>query len=182
MPKGIYERTEQHKENCRQLLVKMRDNPNFGMKGKHHTNQTKQKISNKLKMEQIGFKRGYIPWNKGLTKETDLRVAKLEHKVSLALKNKPKPWQSNENSRFWRGGISHCYNRKLSKIWWKIQRNRCLKRDEYTCKRCGCKNKELHIHHIIPWYIYENNKLSNLITLCESCHMKIEREYDKKNN
>lgn len=41
-------------------------------------------------------------------------------------------------------------------------------RDNYTCQICGV-NKRLHVHHKDKnrW----NNKLENLITLCNSCHL-----------
>ena len=52
------------------------------------------------------------------------------------------------------------------------------KRDNYECKNCGLKmsifRKGFHIHHIIPFLKTRDNSLENLITLCQSCHSKIE--------
>jgi len=38
---------------------------------------------------------------------------------------------------------------------------------------CGKKGK-LNAHHIIPVRISRNNSLSNLISLCDRCHKRIE--------
>ena len=47
-----------------------------------------------------------------------------------------------------------------------------LRRDNYTCKRCGKKfpPENLHVHHIIPKKIGGTDALENLETLCEDCH------------
>lgn len=71
---------------------------------------------------------------------------------------------------------------------WEKKRNKCLRRDEFACRLC--KNKEnLLVHHIKPRYkfIQENkkehmNNLDNLITLCNSCHGKVEGTYEQKND
>jgi len=51
-----------------------------------------------------------------------------------------------------------------------------LKRDKYTCQKCGYNNLEgegLEIHHINPKYTNKGENIddpSNLITLCSICH------------
>lgn len=75
----------------------------------------------------------------------------------------------------WRGGIS--YHRGLK---WKSLRDKVRERDNYTCQDCGRHESEfkehLHAHHIIPYDCFNSskhaNKLSNLIALCRSCHIK----------
>jgi len=65
---------------------------------------------------------------------------------------------------------------------WEEQRKRVLKRDNQKCQRCKVRNEEskfpLEVHHKIPFREFENykeaNRLSNLITLCKSCHKKVE--------
>ena len=66
---------------------------------------------------------------------------------------------------------------------WKKQRARARKRDNYTCQHCGITKKQLDqppdIHHIIPYRSFNDdwksaNQLRNLISLCPSCHAKVE--------
>lgn len=70
---------------------------------------------------------------------------------------------------------------------WPPQRRRALERDGHTCQRCGINSEEhrekygmsLHVHHIVPWHEFddheERNELSNLVTLCASCHGEYEQ-------
>lgn len=44
-----------------------------------------------------------------------------------------------------------------------------LKRDNWICVKCG-KDKNLHVHHILPKSIGGTNGPGNLITLCGWCH------------
>jgi len=79
----------------------------------------------------------------------------------------------------WKGGTSKNYGPN-----WKKQRQKALDRDNNQCQSCGEREK-LHVHHRIrkekfringgeEWW-KEANKLSNLVTLCPSCHGKWER-------
>jgi replicative superfamily II helicase len=61
---------------------------------------------------------------------------------------------------------------------WDELRKRVYFRDDYRCQNCGRGggpngSAELHAHHIVPKSRGGNNKLSNLITLCSSCHNNI---------
>jgi 5-methylcytosine-specific restriction endonuclease McrA len=69
---------------------------------------------------------------------------------------------------------------------WDIQRRKVLKRDNKKCQICGYKHSKtkkrryIDVHHIIPYREFNGdwqnaNKLSNLITLCRSCHSKVEK-------
>jgi len=52
-------------------------------------------------------------------------------------------------------------------------RETILKEDNFTCVICkDDKQPELHVHHIIPLEYYGTHNLSNLVTLCYSCHNK----------
>ena len=68
---------------------------------------------------------------------------------------------------------------------WRTQRERALKRDKFTCQRCGVTrkqlNRDLDIHHKIRFKEFDGNwkaanRLNNLISLCPSCHRQIEHE------
>ncbi len=64
------------------------------------------------------------------------------------------------------------YSDKLRDPRWQKLRLSVFQRDNWTCKKCGNKEKTLHIHHIV----YHKNKepweysMDDLMTLCEACH------------
>lgn len=75
---------------------------------------------------------------------------------------------------------------------WYSQRRKTLKRDNYTCQNCGLIEQgslnqfgqSLAVHHKIPFRKFdgdykEANHLSNLITLCHSCHRQAETKYQQ---
>jgi 5-methylcytosine-specific restriction endonuclease McrA len=63
----------------------------------------------------------------------------------------------------------------------KANREKCLKRDEFKCRKCGdgMLAKDLDVHHIIPFKKSKDDSLNNLITLCSSCHRKQENQFNR---
>ena len=67
---------------------------------------------------------------------------------------------------------------------WDVQSARARERDEYRCQMCGVSEdemkKQLDVHHKVPARTFESpadaNQLSNLISVCRSCHKKLEEE------
>ena len=55
-------------------------------------------------------------------------------------------------------------------------------RDNFKCRNCDSE-KDLQAHHIIPWRINKDLRfdLNNGLTLCRSCHAKIEMVGNIKN-
>lgn len=50
-----------------------------------------------------------------------------------------------------------------------------LERDGYTCQEPSCNyisfsDRGLRVHHIVPRRLTQNDSLSNLVTLCDTCH------------
>ena len=47
-----------------------------------------------------------------------------------------------------------------------------LERDHHTCKICGEEEKELHVHHLLPYASYKELRMDpgNVITICKDCH------------
>jgi len=90
--------------------------------------------------------------------------------------------RTGEDAFNWRGGHVENYGPT-----WLDQRQKALERDDYVCQDCGMTNKEhneqwdhgLEVHHKTPIRTFEDtreaNELTNLITVCKSCH--VEREY-----
>jgi len=61
---------------------------------------------------------------------------------------------------------------------WRKIRKAVIERDGMACVLCG-NGIRLCVHHVIPWRIVKEDNPENLITLCASCHGKIERLTDK---
>lgn len=82
----------------------------------------------------------------------------------------------------WKGGRIDYYGPN-----WRMQKRAARKRDKYTCQACGKKPKKraLDVHHIKPFRSFgykpginetylQANDLTNLISLCNKCHMQAE--------
>ena len=87
---------------------------------------------------------------------------------------------SGENSPQWVGGVT-TYRGK----GWFEARSQAIDRDKGTCQYCGkFVGSSIAIHHVIPFRNFTNvqdaNVLSNLICLCQSCHMRIEYAQEQK--
>lgn len=85
-------------------------------KGTHLTKEHKQKLSNYFKGKpnpknkgELNGMYGKVPWNKGLTKETDNRVAKYANSGSIARKDCT-PWNKGQT-----GIYSWYYDKTLNK-------------------------------------------------------------------
>jgi DEAD/DEAH box helicase domain-containing protein len=63
---------------------------------------------------------------------------------------------------------------------WSRVRDRVRARDKYTCQVCGTleTTRQHDVHHKTPFRAFtsfvEANRLENLVTLCHSCHRKVE--------
>lgn len=67
---------------------------------------------------------------------------------------------------------------------WELQASKARQRDGFTCQACGVSEEELgrqlDVHHKIPYRSFasnvEANKLEHLVSVCPSCHAKLEAE------
>lgn len=62
------------------------------------------------------------------------------------------------------------FSDKKTEIW----RKAVKRRDKYTCRKCGSKNRRiLQVHHIRKYhqYVELRDVVSNGITLCRACHL-----------
>lgn len=72
------------------------------------------------------------------------------------------------------------YQEKLRDPRWQKKRLEIFERDEWRCRYCFSKDKTLNLHHKEyiknrePWE-YDD---TNFITLCEECHVELQRQID----
>jgi hypothetical protein len=163
--------TEKGKHCSEESKKKMSDakkgekNPNYG---KHPSEETRKKMSDANKGKMGG--ENHPMYGKHHTEET-------KKKMSDAKKGKLK----GENNPNYKGGTSlkefkDAYG--LEPEEWEKLAQEIRKRDNFTCQLCG-KRGATDVHHIIPRRIKIDNSPDNLITLCRSCHMKVEYLTDK---
>lgn len=129
---------------------------NQNMLGKHHSNETKRKLSQSHTGKKLSeeHKKAIALSNTGGKRSEETKL-----KMSQA--------QLGEKHPNWKGGISF---EPYSTSFTKTLKKEIKKRDNYKCQNCGKTNKKFHIHHID--YNKQNCDKSNLITLCNSCHSK----------
>jgi len=171
MPTGIFIRTEQHKQRISDALKKayaenrhtggafVKGHKILGFKGKKHSNEWKKNQSIRIK------------------NNNPMHNINTAQKLSRTLIDKGT--NAGENNNNWKGGRT-----KYRGANWHKQRKKALERDNYKCQVCGVlqedMNRELTIHHIIPYHEGGTNDLENLITVCMSCHFTIEPRGHKR--
>jgi len=79
----------------------------------------------------------------------------------------------------WQGGADRYYGPN-----WDIQRDRALQRDKNICRMCGLLKDRMSVHHIVSRFEFGQNweamnALSNLVTLCPSCHGYLHASHPK---
>ena len=142
------------------------------MHNKPHTKQAREKMS----IARTGihysvrteFKKGYIPWNKGLK-----GVQKSTHKGKIIPWLKKHQYQSGKFHPNYKGGLNrnkHCG--KFYKNWTK----KVFIKDSFICQKCDQKGGQLEAHHIKSWVKYKKLRfeISNGITLCKNCHTSMD--------
>jgi hypothetical protein len=143
---GYWKHTQKYKDKMSKLMKN--NNPMTGKFGNKHPRWTREK----LECNNCG---NIIYKPKCLVKRSKRHFCSVDCK---------KEWFENNRK-------THPYY-YYGKDWLMI-RKQVIKRDKNQCKRCKSK-KRLHVHHKEKWLETNNNDLSNLITLCHSCHRKVE--------
>jgi len=96
-----------------------------------------------------------------------------------------KIYMGGERNPSWRGGMEPYYGNN-----WETQSRKARDRDSHTCQRCRISESQLHcklhVHHIISLRTFARdfrraNSLSNLVSLCPSCHKFLEWHRDQMN-
>jgi len=144
-------------------------------KGIPHTQETKDYL------RKINL--GKPSWAKG-KKFSDSHRQKLSDSLKV---NRPKEW----NYKHWMTAFPKMLitaikqelegnNQPYNNHSWKKLRRKIYNRDDFVCQECKKKCDEtigIACHHID--YVRENNEVSNLITLCSSCHGKTTNKPDE---
>jgi len=88
-----------------------------------------------------------------------------------------------ENHHNWQGGYDRYYGPN-----WTEQRLKALERDSYACQDCGISDDWMDVHHITPRSEFDTsewkamNDISNLVTLCHSCHARRHADVERLNS
>ena len=154
-------------------------------RGKKNSEESKQKNreSNlgKNYSPSTQFKKGQVPWNKDLTKETNESVKKVaEQKIGKERPDKTREKISIAISKITKRGPESPYWKGIGNVKYinftEYFKDSIRKRDAYCCQKCNMKNEDhlnlfkcsLNVHHIDY-----NKTLSikeNCISLCRRCH------------
>src|SRR6185369_8097075 len=72
-------------------------------------------------------------------------------------------------------GLSKRHKRCYRGPLWDATRKAIYARDKWLCRRCGkhCGAREIQCHHVVPYRLSKDNRETNLITLCKSCHTTV---------
>lgn len=139
-----------------------------GFRGKH-TEETKALISANRKGKGLGNKSrlGLAPHNKG--KPHPIHNESWRARVSEA--------NSGPNHWNWKGGIdseNRLMRNSTDHQEWSAA---VLRRDRWTCQRCGYKGRALVAHHIKSWSRHHDLRfdVSNGQTLCRPCHCEVHK-------
>ena len=195
MPIGIYKHKKGFhlSKKWKQKISKALKGRISTMKGKHHSKETKRKMSeirkgikfskNTLRKMSISKKLRFsnpeirkklsetikkLYQNNPLYKQK-LRIANLGKKASLETRQKMSLATRLKNHWNWQGGKSF----EPYTVEWKNTLKRSIReRDKYVCQICSIQQNDIafDVHHID--YDKKNCNPNNLITLCHSCHTK----------
>ena len=135
--------------------------------GKGKSLETRKKMS----LSHIGNKSNT---GRKLTSEhkNNIKKAMSGRKLSVEHRRKLSNLRLGEKSKWWKGGITF-ENLKIRKSFETILlRDKCYKRDNYSCQKCFTKGGKLNMHHIKSFSKFAELRfdINNVITLCHKCH------------
>lgn len=176
MPKGIYKRTEYHKQ-----MLRGRTPWNKGERGRKFTDRKSPppftaEHRQKMSLAHIGNK-----YSLG-------RKLSEEHKRKLSEAHKGKSTRSwtlrGEKSASWKGGITPVNAKIRTSFEYRDWRIAVFTRDNYTCQECGSRGVTLNADHIKPFAYFPELRLviENGRTLCVPCHKETDTYAGKARN
>lgn len=147
-----------------------RVNNNWG----HNLEARRKSIQTRRENGTLGFKEGNVPWNFGLSRETDERYNEicLSAFDTMSIKNKrsrvmKSQWENKilfpltgSSHPQWKGGTSPigalCHGSNRLYREWKYP---ALHRAGFKCQRCGSSG-DLHVHH-------NDVRMASIIKICQ---------------
>jgi len=172
---GVYKASEETK-------IKMSINNGKYWLGKKHSQETKLKISNKLKLIKPQYNKG-----KKLSEETKLKISNTLKRKGIKptvhtstlptnpLLGKPRIKARGSRNPNWKGGVTPINAAIRTSLEYKNWRRKVFERDNYTCTNCKIRGGNLEADHIKPFALYAELRfeISNGRTFCRPCHKKI---------
>ena len=73
----------------------------------------------------------------------------------------------------WQGGKTPITRSRTNRPTWRRLAKSIIERDNNECQICG-EVENLSVHHKIPWEVSQDDSPENLVTVCRSCHSKLE--------
>jgi len=178
--KGSHISDETREKMCK--AQKGDKNPNFG---KHHSKETKKKISESEKGKYISDAH-----KRKISESNKRRIYSKETRKKLS------EGQRGGKGSNWKGGITPLAKAIRGSAKYIQWRQDCFIRDQFTCQKCGQMGGRLEVHHkktffkltqeanyympLFPLYdacmLYTPLwNLANGITLCVKCHKKMRK-------
>ncbi len=137
----------------------------FTLGKKIHSEEWKAKLSEIMKGNTRGFKKGHTSPRKGK-----------KSRFPAWNKGKKMPERQGKNSWNWveDRNLTMEKRRLRGSVDWRKWRESIFARDKYTCQECGKSGVYIEPHHIVPIKkdFSKMFDIANGITLCRPCHIK----------
>jgi hypothetical protein len=139
-------------------------------------------ITEESRRKQAESMRGKPAWNKGKQASEETRAKLREQRADPEYRRQASERQRGEKGNNWQGGQTDAETLRMQGWEWRKRRAECYERDNWTCQDCGVKctskgPRRIQAHHVIGRRNGGTDDLSNLVTLCLSCHHKREHRY-----
>ena len=168
--------------NTRSLGYKHTEESKLKMSESHEgiafSDEHRQNISNANRGKCTG--EDHHMYGKHPTDETRRKQSESHTGLKQSIETIEKRVKRGEDHYNWQGGITPDTRKRTKGIMWRRIADEIRERDNNTCVICGFVGgeKKLPVHHIIPFRVCKCNDESNLITVCQSCHIKLDKEYN----
>ena len=209
MPTGIYKRKPLSEEIKKKIGIansgkKLSEDRKIqiGLSKRGNKYRRGIKLSEEIKDKIRKANKGKTAWNKGLSKETDIRIKMYAKTLkdkgikpsfkgynhSEETKKKISELQigkhCGEKSPSWKGGITPINTKIRTSLEYKKWHRSVLMKDKFTCQKTKKKGGKLTAHHIQNFSHFPEIRfdVTNGITFSEDSHKEFHRIYGRKNN